>query len=96
MSRKSRGWLGATTIVLLLAGSVVVSLPAQTSQEAERIAIQALKEKLESGETFLLIDVREDFELEADGAIRSAIHIPMGELESRMDDIPKDIELVFY
>ena len=47
-------------------------------------------------ETFLLIDVREDSELEEDGAIKGAIHIPVGELDARMKDIPKDIELVFY
>jgi queuine tRNA-ribosyltransferase len=69
---------------------------AQESGDIERIAIPTLKDKLESGDTFLLIDVREDWELEANGAIRGAIHIPVGELEARMPDIPKDIELVFY
>ena len=50
----------------------------------------------DSGEEFLLIDVREDEELERDGAIAGAVHIPMGELDARMKDIPKDIPLVFY
>ena len=62
----------------------------------ERIAISQLKQKLDSGEEFLLIDVREDEELERDGAIAGAVHIPMGELDARMKDIPKDISLVFY
>jgi rhodanese-related sulfurtransferase len=43
-----------------------------------------------------LIDVREDWELEKDGAIPGGIHIPMEELDKRMEDIPRDIELVFY
>ncbi len=64
--------------------------------ETERIAISELKSKLESGEEFLLIDVREDRELEEDGAIPGAIHIPVAELDDRMKDIPKDIRLVFY
>jgi rhodanese-related sulfurtransferase len=55
-----------------------------------------LKRKLDSGEKFLLIDVREDHELEADGAIAGAIHIPVGELDARMADIPKDAQIVFY
>jgi hypothetical protein len=65
-------------------------------QEPGRIAVSDLKQKLESGEKFLLIDVREDWELEADGAIEGAIHIPVAELDARMPDIPKDVELVFY
>jgi hypothetical protein len=83
----------ATGIVALtLAGTVTWA----QNQETERIAISQLKQKLDSGEKFLLIDVREDWELEKDGAIKGAIHIPMGELDKRMKDIPKDIPLVFY
>ena len=65
-------------------------------KKTERIAVSKLKEKLDGGERFLLIDVREDRELEKDGAIPGAIHIPMAELDERMKDIPKDVELVFY
>ena len=90
-----RRWIGVVAVALLAMLSVVGPAAAQ-NEEVERIAISSLKEKIDSGETFLLIDVREDFELEADGAIRGAIHIPMGELDARMADIPKDIELVFY
>ena len=79
---------------LLAVGSNTVVVAQQS--DSERIAISELKAKLDSGETFLLIDVREDGELEADGAIKGAIHIPVGELDARMKDIPKDIELVFY
>lgn len=64
--------------------------------ETERIAISELKKKLDSGEKLLLIDVREDRELEEHGAIPGAIHIPMGDLDKRMKDIPKDVRLVFY
>jgi len=72
------------------------SFQAAWAQEATRIAISELKEKLDSGAEFLLIDVREDHELKEDGAIAGAIHIPMGELDDRMKDVPKDIDLVFY
>lgn len=72
------------------------SFRAAWAQEATRIAISELKGKLDSGAEFLLIDVREDHELERDGAIAGAVHIPMGELDDRMKDIPKDIDLVFY
>lgn len=72
------------------------STQSQPSQAPERIAVGDLKKKLESGEKLLLIDVREDFELKADGAIAGAIHIPVAELDARMKDIPKDVQLVFY
>ena len=82
----------ATVIILTLAAGVIWAL----QRNAERIAISELKKKLDSGEKLLLIDVREDWELEENGAISGAIHIPMAELDMRMKDIPKDVELVFY
>ncbi len=82
----------ATFIMLALTAGATWALQENT----ERIAISELKEKLDSGEKLLLIDVREDWELERDGAIPGAIHIPVAELDMRMKDIPKDVELVFY
>jgi 3-mercaptopyruvate sulfurtransferase SseA len=92
--------LGFIVLALLLISSQ--RAPAQESQQKqatkqpERIAVSDLKKKLDSGEKFLLIDVREDWELKQDGAIPGAIHIPVAELDARMKDIPKDVELVFY
>jgi len=43
----------------------------------------------------LLIDVREDYEVES-GSIPGSIHIPLGQLEDRMSDIPRDVRLVFF
>ncbi len=82
----------AIVIILTLAAGTIWALQGNT----ERIAISELKQKLDSGEKLLLIDVREDWELEENGAIPGAIHIPMAELDLRMKDIPKDVELVFY
>ncbi|MBI3934449.1 MAG: rhodanese-like domain-containing protein [Acidobacteria bacterium] len=72
------------------------SAQSQPAKAPERIAVGELKKKLDSGEKLLLIDVREDYELKADGAIAGAIHIPVAELDARMKDIPKDVQLVFY
>ncbi|MBI2818301.1 MAG: rhodanese-like domain-containing protein [Acidobacteria bacterium] len=68
----------------------------QKAKQPERIAINDLKKKLDSGEKFLLVDVREDWEIKQDGAIPGAIHIPVADLDARMKDIPKDVEVVFY
>jgi hypothetical protein len=66
------------------------------ANQPKRIAVSELQKKLDSGEKLLLIDVREDWEIKQDGAIPGAIHIPVAELDKRMQDIPKDIQLVFY
>ncbi len=41
---------------------------------------------LEKG-PYHLIDLREDLELEMDGSLQTAIHIPMGDLEEKLDEI---------
>lgn len=85
----------AVLAVILIANRSAVA-QAQNTRQPERIAISDLKKKLDSGEKFLMIDVREDWELKQDGAIPGAIHIPVAELDARMKDIPKDVEIVFY
>jgi hypothetical protein len=86
--------IAVLTIVIALMLAVRATLAWQKNKN--RIAIPELEKKLNSGEEFLLIDVREDWELEKDGAIPGAIHIPITELEMRMKDVPKDVQLVFY
>jgi rhodanese-related sulfurtransferase len=67
---------------------------AQRSATAKETKADALKAKLDAGEKVLVIDVRSDEEVES-GSIPGAIHIPMDELEARMKDVPKDVQLVF-
>ena len=81
------GWLPVLGVILLLAASVAA--------QGARLDIDELKAQLDAGAEVLLIDVREDHEV-ASGSIPGAIHIPVGELEARMPDIPKDVRLVFF
>jgi rhodanese-related sulfurtransferase len=53
-----------------------------------------LQEWKESGKDFLLIDVREEWEREAYNI--GGLHIPMGELMGRINEIPKDKDVVLY
>ena len=41
----------------------------------------------------IIIDVREDYELEETGTIKNSIHIPMDEIPDRLKEIPKDREI---
>ena len=96
----------ARILILIAAATFIIALPSPTykaavetlaqSKKVERIAITELTKKLGSGEKFLLIDVREEWELEEQGAIPGALHIPVSELDDRMKDIPKGVGIVFY
>ena len=63
--------------------------------DIKTISYLDLNEKLKKGEKYQLVDIREPYELEVEGA-SNAIHIPMGELVNRLDEIPKDSNIVFH
>ena len=41
----------------------------------------------------IVIDVREDYELEETGTIKGALHIPMNEVPNRLNEITKEREI---
>ena len=59
----------------------------------KEIDIQTLKSKLDDNDDFILIDVREDQELKV-CKIDRAIHIPMGVVPARLNDIDSDKPVV--
>jgi rhodanese-related sulfurtransferase len=63
---------------------------------AERIQIPELKKKVDASTNLVIVDVRETKEIKESGAIPGAIHIPMGQIEKRMNEIPKTAEVVCY
>jgi rhodanese-related sulfurtransferase len=83
----------ATAVVVSL--SLVAPVRAQRSATARETKADELKAKLDKGEKVLVIDVRSDEEVSAGGSIPGAIHIPMEQLEARMKDVPKNVQLVF-
>lgn len=60
----------------------------------KEISVQELKEKKENNQSFVLLDVREDFEYLVSNL--DGLHIPLGQLENRLDEIAydKDQEVV--
>jgi len=85
------------TRVAVCALCVVVATPAawaQRSSTAREMPPDALQQMLDRGEKVLVIDVRTDDEVKS-GSIPGAIHIPMDQLEARMKDVPRDVQLVF-
>ncbi len=58
------------------------------------ISTDELEQKLKNGEDLLLVDVREDEEVE-EGMIPGAKHIKMGEIPESLDQFDKDKEYIF-
>ena len=61
------------------------------------ISATELKEKLDKGEEIVLLDIREPHELQI-ARLDNTVHIPMGELASRLHDLEKykNKEIVVY
>lgn len=55
-----------------------------------------VKEKLDRGDDFVLLDVRNPNELDEQGRMPGATHIPLPELKSRLAELPQDKEIVAF
>lgn len=58
------------------------------------ITVKELKEKMDAGEDIQIIDIREDWEVEA--ANFGAEHIPMGELPNQLDQLSKNKPVILH
>jgi 3-mercaptopyruvate sulfurtransferase SseA len=69
--------------------------PPKLHSEVPRISPEELKDRLDNGEAILVIDVRSTSEFE-NWHIAGAISVPGHEVLSRLDEFPRDQELVLY
>ena len=69
--------------------------PPKIQSDVPRITPEELKDRLDNGEAILVVDSRSSsaFEMEH---IAGAISVPSSEVESRLDEFPRDQEIVFY
>jgi rhodanese-related sulfurtransferase len=63
--------------------------PAPALDESKRVKAADIDAMLAKGDVVVL-DVREDAELVETGTVKGAIHIPLGQLESRLGELPTD------
>jgi rhodanese-related sulfurtransferase len=61
-----------------------------------RISPSELDLLIQKKSEFLLIDLRENYELEIDGKIDYSIHIPLGQIVDRLNELPSDRPVVFH
>jgi rhodanese-related sulfurtransferase len=62
-----------------------------------RITVDELHQKLEAGESLMILDLRSHAALEEEPAlIRGALHMSMDEVERRQEEIPRDRDIILY
>ena len=61
----------------------------------EEITATELKQRLDNGEDIQIVDVREDYEVEI-GRIPNSVHIPLGQVLTRMNEIDPNRETVVH
>ena len=69
--------------------------PPQNQNEVPRISPAQLKERLDGGEDVLVVDARSADQYAAHH-IPGAISVPLPQVEARLDEFPRDKEIVFY
>ena len=57
------------------------------------VSPSVLKSELDGGADIYLLDVRESHELDI-SALPGIVHIPLGEVETRFEEVPKDANIV--
>jgi 3-mercaptopyruvate sulfurtransferase SseA len=92
--RRSTVRLAIALLALLMALSACQARP-RTQDEVPRVAPSVLKERLDAGEGVLVVDARSSGEY-AEAHIPGAISVPLSDLEGRLDELPRDQEIVFY
>ena len=57
------------------------------------ISVEELKARRDGGEKPLVIDVREDWELQL-ARIPDVVHVPMSQIPARIGEFPRDAEMI--
>jgi rhodanese-related sulfurtransferase len=63
---------------------------ADKSGETKQLSTEELEKLLEKRENLFFLDVREPDEIKQLGSISGYVNIPLGQLEGRLGEIPKD------
>jgi rhodanese-related sulfurtransferase len=77
-----------TLCVLLLCSSI------SFSQAAKKLTPDELEKALEKRGSVFFLDVREPDEIQKLGSIPGYVNIPLGQLQSRLKEIPKDKPII--
>lgn len=65
-------------------------LLAALSVTGQTISTAELEKYLKDGKNIFFLDVREPKEIEELGSVKGYVNIPLGELEKRLNEVPKN------
>lgn len=83
-------------ILILIVTLILSGCAQQTNQGYLNISAKDLQETLLNEKDFLLIDVREPYELAETGFLAGAVNIPVGQVEQHLSELPKTGKLIVY
>jgi rhodanese-related sulfurtransferase len=63
--------------------------------QIREIASSELKSRIEAGDAVEIVDIRSEMEI-AQGVLPSAQHLPMHLIPLKMNDLPKDRDVILY
>lgn len=70
-----------------------IAAPDERTENMREITPVELKAKMDAGETFMLVDVREPYEYEI-AKIPGSVLIPLGDIERRAEELDEDTEII--
>ena len=62
----------------------------------KRILPSEFNALLKINDQVLVVDIREDYEVQIDGKFNGSIHIPLEELVNRLNELPVDKQIIFH
>ena len=78
------------TPVLMVGLMAVLLACGWASRTPRKISADELEKLLEKKDAVFFLDVREPFEIQRLGSVKGYVNIPLGELEARLKEIPRD------
>lgn len=75
-------------------GLLMLSLAAFGQNPSKKIDTEELSRLLEKSENIFFLDVREPEEIQRLGSVKGYVNIPLGQLEKRLAEIPKNKVIV--
>lgn len=85
---------GLASLALLAAITGMVAFGQAEKDAPKKLTPEELKQMIDGKQKFFFLDVREPKELEETGTIKGYVNIPLGQLEARVNEIPKGVAVV--
>jgi rhodanese-related sulfurtransferase len=89
-----RNWLVAAALTAAVGMGSLCAQETPPETTAKKLTPEELKALVGGSTKYFFLDVREPKELEELGTIRGYVNIPLGELEKRLPEIPRDVLVV--